>query len=114
MFDDVMATSPKSVYRVLKAAGRLDRRSFSHAEKGTGLIQPLSAQEHWRVDVSHLNVEGAFCYPTNLMARRPRSRQRQEPKPERGIGIGLCSELKPEKDNGLRAQPVTIFTLAYT
>lgn len=65
--DDVVATSPASVYRVLKAAGRLDRRSFSPSKKGTGFVQPLSAHEHWHVDVSYINVEGTFYYLTSLL-----------------------------------------------
>lgn len=65
--DDVAAVSPASVYRVLKAAGRLDRRSFSPSKKGTGFVQPLSAHEHWHVDVSYINVEGTFYYLTSLL-----------------------------------------------
>lgn len=65
--DDVAATSPASVYRVLKAAGRLDRRSFSPSKKGTGFVQPLSAHEHWHVDISYINVEGTFYYLTSLL-----------------------------------------------
>ena len=65
--DDVVATSPPSVYRVLKATGRLDRRSFSPSKKGTGFVQPLSAHEHWHVDVSYINISGTFYYLTSLL-----------------------------------------------
>jgi putative transposase len=65
--DDVVATSPASVYRVLKAAGRLDRRSWSPSKKGTGFVQPLSAHAHWHVDVSYINVGGTFYYLTSLL-----------------------------------------------
>jgi putative transposase len=65
--DDVVATSPASVYRVLKAAKRLDRRSFSPSKKGTGFVQPLLAHEHWHVDVSYINVAGTFYYLTSLL-----------------------------------------------
>jgi len=41
--DDVVAVSPSSVYRVLKAAGRLDRRTWAPSKKGTGFVQPLAA-----------------------------------------------------------------------
>lgn len=34
--DDVVAVSPSTVYRVLKAAGRLDRKSTKPSSKGTG------------------------------------------------------------------------------
>jgi hypothetical protein len=40
--DDIVAVSPSSVYRVLKAAGRLDRRTSSPSKKGTGFVQPES------------------------------------------------------------------------
>lgn len=65
--DDVVATSPSSVYRVLKAAGRLDRRSFSPSKKGTGFVQPLAAHEHWHVDISYINVGGTFYYLTSVL-----------------------------------------------
>ncbi len=65
--DDVVATSPASVYRVLKAAGRLDRRSFSPSKKGTGFVQPLAAHEHWHGDVSYINVGGTFDYLTSVL-----------------------------------------------
>jgi hypothetical protein len=35
--EDVVAVSPSSVYRVLKAAGRLDRKSIKPRKIGTGL-----------------------------------------------------------------------------
>ncbi len=65
--DDVVATSPATVYRVLKAAGRLDRRSFSPSKKGTGFVQPLGAHEHWHVDISYINVGGTFYYLTSVL-----------------------------------------------
>jgi putative transposase len=65
--DDVVAASPATVYRVLKAHGRLDRRSFSPSKKGTGFVQPLKPHEHWHVDVSHINVEGTFYFLTSVL-----------------------------------------------
>ena len=65
--DDIVATSPASVYRVLKAAGRLDRRSFSPSKKGTGFLQPLRPHEHWHVDVSYINLSGTFYYLASLL-----------------------------------------------
>jgi len=67
MLDDEVATSPASVYRALKAAGRLDRRWFSPSKRGTGFVQPLSAHAHWHVDVSYINVTGTFYYLTSLL-----------------------------------------------
>ena len=65
--DDVVAVSPSSVYRVLKQAGRLDRRSFSPSKKGTGFVQPLRAHQHWHVDVSYINISGTFYYLTSVL-----------------------------------------------
>jgi transposase InsO family protein len=65
--DDVVAASPATVYRVLKAHGRLDRRSFSPSKKGTGFVQPLKPHEHWHVDVSYINVEGTFYFLTSVL-----------------------------------------------
>jgi transposase InsO family protein len=65
--DDVVAVSPASVYRVLKAAGRLDRRWAKPSKKGTGFVQPLRPHEHWHVDVSYINVGGTFYYLTSLL-----------------------------------------------
>ena len=62
---DVVAVSPSSVYRVLKQAGRLDRKWQKPSKKGTGFVQPLAAHEHWHVDVSYLNVAGTFYYLTS-------------------------------------------------
>jgi putative transposase len=50
--DDVVAVSPASVYRVLKTAGRLDRRWNAPSKKGAGFVQPLKPHEHWHIDVS--------------------------------------------------------------
>jgi putative transposase len=65
--DDVVAASPATVYRVLKAHGRLDRLAFSPSKKGTGFVQPLKPHEHWHVDVSHINVEGTFYFLTSVL-----------------------------------------------
>jgi putative transposase len=65
--DDVAAASPSSVYRVLKAAGRLDRRSWAPSKKGTGFVQPLAAHQHWHVDISYLNLGGTFFYLCSLL-----------------------------------------------
>jgi hypothetical protein len=38
--DDIVAVSPSTVYRVLKAVGRLDGQSASSSSKGNGFKQP--------------------------------------------------------------------------
>jgi putative transposase len=65
--DDVVAVSPSSVYRVLKAAGRLDRHRWSPSKKGTGFAQPLAAHEHWHVDISYVNLGGTFYYLASVL-----------------------------------------------
>ena len=65
--DDVVAVSPATVYRVLKAAGRLDRHFQSPSKKSTGFVQPLEAHQHSHVDVSYINVDGTFYYLTSVL-----------------------------------------------
>lgn len=65
--EDVVAVSPSSVYRVLKQAGRLDRKWQKPSQKGQGFVQPLGPHEHWHVDVSYLNLGGTFYYLCSLL-----------------------------------------------
>jgi transposase InsO family protein len=65
--DDIVAVSPTSVYRALKAADRLDRKWVYTVRKGTGIVQPLKPNQHWHVDVSHINVDGTFYYLTSIL-----------------------------------------------
>lgn len=65
--DDVVAVSPSSVYRVLKAAGRLDRKWQKSSTKGSGFVQPLGPHEHWHVDISYLNLGGTFYYLCSIL-----------------------------------------------
>jgi transposase InsO family protein len=65
--DDVVAVSPSSVYRVLKQAGRLDRRNVAPSKKGTGFVQPLTAHMHWHVDISYVNLAGTFYYLCSVL-----------------------------------------------
>lgn len=64
---DVVAVSPASVYRVLKAAGRLDRRWASASKKGTGFEQPEKPHKHWHIDISYLNIDGTFYFLISLL-----------------------------------------------
>jgi transposase InsO family protein len=64
---DVVACSPSSVYRVLKAAGLLDRHAPKPSLKGTGFVQPLRPHEHWHVDVSYINIAGTFYYLCSVL-----------------------------------------------
>lgn len=65
--EDVVAVSPASVYRVLSAAGLLDRWNQKPSKKGTGFEQPLRAHEHWHIDVAYLNIAGTFYYLCSIL-----------------------------------------------
>jgi len=64
---DVVAVSPSSVYRVLKAAGRIGRQPGKPSLKGTGFQQPTKAHEHWHIDISYVNLGGTFYYLTTIL-----------------------------------------------
>ena len=65
--DDVVAVSPSSTYRVLKADGRLNRWNKKSSSKGTGFTQPKSPHEHWHIDVSYINIAGTFYYLCSVL-----------------------------------------------
>jgi len=48
---DVVAVSPSSTYRVLKAAGVMDRWNRQPSSKGKGFVQPKAPHKHWRIDI---------------------------------------------------------------
>lgn len=60
--DDIVVASPVTVYRVLKAAGRLDRPNSKPSKKGSGFDQPLHARQHWHADITYINILGTFYY----------------------------------------------------
>jgi transposase InsO family protein len=64
---DVAAVSPSSVYRVLKAAGRIGRSANKPSKKGTGFHQPKKPHEHWHIDISYINIHGTFYYLTTIL-----------------------------------------------
>ncbi len=64
---DVVAASPSSVYRVLKAAGVLERHNVKPSKKGTGFAQPSGPHEHWHVDVSYINIAGTFYFLCSIL-----------------------------------------------
>mgnify|MGYP002622782127 FL=1 len=65
--DDIVAVSPSTTYRVLQAAGRLDRKSASSSQKGNGFIQPKTKHSHWHVDISYLNLGGTFYFLISVL-----------------------------------------------
>jgi len=59
---DVVAVSPSTTYRVLRAAGRLDRWNRKPTRKGQGFQQPDGPHRHWHIDIAYINVAGTFYY----------------------------------------------------
>lgn len=64
---DIVAISPASVYRVLKAEGLLANRWQKPSRKGTGFVQPLAPHDHWHIDFSYVNVGGTFYYLCSIL-----------------------------------------------
>lgn len=64
---DIVAVSPASVYRVLKAEGLLANRWQKPSRKGTGFVQPLAPHDHWHIDFSYVNVGGTFYYLCSIL-----------------------------------------------
>lgn len=64
---DVVACSPASTYRVLKAAGLLAGQAPKPTKKGTGYVQPLRPHQEWHVDVSFINIAGTFYFLCSVL-----------------------------------------------
>jgi len=64
---NVVAASPSTVYRILSAAGLLDRWNHRISRKGTGFVQPLRPHEHWHIDIAYLNLGGTFYYLCSIL-----------------------------------------------
>ena len=64
---DVVATSPSSVYRVLKQAKLLNRWAQRPSKKGQGFQQPEEPHEHWHIDVAYINICGTFYYLCSIL-----------------------------------------------
>jgi len=67
MDDDIVAVSSSSVYRVLKNTGLIQRWNRKPSKKGKGFQQPLRPHEHWHIDISYINVCGAFYYLCSIL-----------------------------------------------
>jgi len=65
--DDIVAVSPSSVYRVLRAHNRLDRWNRRPSKKGTGFVQPIKPHQHWHIDIAYINVVGTFYYLCSIL-----------------------------------------------
>lgn len=65
--ENVVAASPSSVYRVLKAANLLMQQEGKTSKKGTGFDQPNIPHEHWHIDVSYINIACTFFYLCSIL-----------------------------------------------
>jgi putative transposase len=64
---NLVAVSPSTVYRVLKAAGLLQDRFSRPSRKGKGFVQPLEPHQHRHVDFSFINITGTFYYLCSVL-----------------------------------------------
>jgi len=61
--DNIVAVSPSSTYRILKAAGLLNHwNNVKTTSKGHGFEQPASPHVHWHTDIKYVNFQGAFLF----------------------------------------------------
>ena len=65
--DDVVAVSPATAYRVLRAAGRLDRHRPKPSKKGTGFVQPLGPHVHWHIDIAVITIARVYYYLCSVL-----------------------------------------------
>jgi len=65
--DDIVAVSPATVYRVLRAAGRLDRRPHTPSKKGTGFVQPPGPHMHWHIDIAVITIAKVYYYLCSVL-----------------------------------------------
>lgn len=70
---DVAFVAPATTYRILKAAGRLDRWNRKASKKGTGFVQPTAAHKHWHIDIAYINITGTFYYLCSVLDGYSRS-----------------------------------------
>nr|WP_276600576.1 MULTISPECIES: DDE-type integrase/transposase/recombinase [unclassified Nannocystis] len=65
--DDVVAVSPATAYRVLRAAGRLDRHRPKPSKKGTGFVQPIGPHVHWHIDIAVITIARVYYYLCSVL-----------------------------------------------
>lgn len=63
----IVAVSPASVYRVLRAAGLLKTWVGKPSKKGTGFVQPEGPHLHWHIDIAYINVAGTFFFLCSVL-----------------------------------------------
>jgi transposase InsO family protein len=65
--ENIVATSPSTVYRILTEAGAMRCWNGKPSKKGTGFNQPTGPHRHWHVDISYLNICGTFYYMCSVL-----------------------------------------------
>lgn len=66
--ENVVAVSPSTVYRVLKANNMLNRwNKVKSKAKGTGFEQPTRPHEHWHIDIKYVNFKGTFIFLIDII-----------------------------------------------
>jgi len=65
--ENVVAVSPSTTYRVLKANGLLLQQWRHSRAKGSGFVQPTRPHQHWHLDISYINFKGSFVYLVALI-----------------------------------------------
>ncbi len=66
--ENVVAVSPATVYRVLKAAGLLNRWNKTSSQlKKHGFDQPKFPHEHWHIDIKYVNFRGTFLFLISII-----------------------------------------------
>jgi len=61
--DNIVAVSPATTYRLLKAAGLLNRwNKVKRSNKGQGFDQPSAPHQHWHTDIKYVNYLGTFLF----------------------------------------------------
>jgi len=65
--DDVVAVSPPTVYRVLRAAGQIGHGAPPNPRKGKGFQQPSGPHHQGHIDFSYLNICGTFYYLCSIL-----------------------------------------------
>ncbi len=61
--DNIVAVSPATTYRILEAAGLLNRwNKVKRSSKGGGFYQPTAPHQHWHTDIKYVNYYGTFLF----------------------------------------------------
>ena len=66
--ENIVAVSPSTVYRVLKANGMLNRwNKVKSKSKQHGFEQPEKPHQHWHIDIKYVNFKGTFLFLIDII-----------------------------------------------